>query len=1303
MRITRAFVVIVAAILFGVCSFTLSAQPLAPVVEKIKTSLPGAGEHMIKIDLGVLENGLAWYFPFDGHLTGWNPNGSEVNARFQRTTNAYLPDLTPTYLHEPRFWKGMFDRSVLIEYGACASGRHAGSNFLPAHIAEADNPAKGFKPVGGAKVRKTKGRQGEAALAVTATGAGGGIVTDGVSVPKTSRQSYSVYLRGNAGRVVDLVALAGGSPLGKAEVTLTGGWQQAGVDYGMKLARGEKQGSGKTPAISLKITTREPGEFFVDALMLESHHGYTGRESFSTWIDPGVRRAADLVQFGAPVKPSKGTLAFRAKLFGRMKWRNLLTIGGGHGWSAPLRLDIRDDARIEIALKNKRSGRADIPNPTEWHHYAVTWNRKSITVYLDGKQVLRAQKPKTTFDQVITLGGVATNFSPAVRANAYFDEFAHWNRALSLKELNKLASLAGPMAAGMNLGVTINDLEPIKVFARDDIERLWSISVVNRSAKALEGVSVRYGIKNLFTNNVSVPSLPGGHQARIKLPWSPARLVEGKYNMTFTLSAGGRQLREVEALVEIARARVPKDNIQVITWGGLEAVLYELGITVGGITGVADGPKAREVATAARRRLYVQLRQFMHGEPKTDMDRFWNAAGKPAGTDHAANAPKRDIVAKARRLAKRLELFPDVRYTIINTEHQTIWTCDFRPESIKEANRRFGLDLSPWAGADEKKLWAVVHPMGRLSAAWGKVGLPPGGIVPGNNPFYAYHRWWHGDTSGTEVLLNELIIREIKGRAPWVRTIIEPILRRPAVRAYDEHDITEEWYYYPNPLEGLWVGERLAASARTTNSTVSGMPQFLFKPGMAAPYGGMPAPHLFRETVWCCISRPISNMTYWALNQAISRGNKKETKTQTEIDKIFGPTPEWKAVEKKIKRRGEYTSVFLWIPELRDEIKRMHNEVIHPLGALIPAWRNSPRRIAVFFSFAGQLYNNVRWPGRPPLMRALNEYPLPFDVLYDQDFEGDSAVSLDSYDVIVIPESPVVYKPALAPLKKFIARGGLVLVDDYFRAKLDGITQLKWKGVKEKDPLLKELEQALLKKYGRSNHPMFVEAMQEATRDKRKTPGPSNRALALVDKAVRSPVRVATRAVHANLLEADGAYYLVLINDLRVPGKHYGHFGKVREQGVAQTAQVEIEASLGSHAYDLLAHKKLRLKTTASKANALNVKLPPAGGRVIALLPSDPHKIELTVTEQTDALVALRATLTDIAGLPLVGIIPCKVSITRPDGTTSDRSCYAAFRRGKLLVEWPRAYNAAPGTYTLTVTEMATGKSAKIAWEVADK
>ena len=724
---------VVAIILFGLCCTASGSQPPAPVVEKIETQLPSADGAAKPVDLGTLANGMVWYFPFDGHLTGWNPNGTETNAHLQRTTPAYLPDLTRTESHEARYWEGVFGQSIMIEYGICAAGMQAGVNQLPEQIASADDAAKGFRAVGGAKLGKTKGILG-GALTVAATSAGGGIVTEGAAVPKTNAMSYSVYLRGPAGQTLDLAVTVGSAPAGKADVKLTGEWQRASVDWPVKLAKGEKAAATKTPPVALKITARAPCEFAVDALMLESHHGYTGRASASSWIDPGVRRPADLVQFGLPADAISGTIAFRAKMFGRMAWRNLLTIGQTHGWDAQMRLDVRNNNLLQIALTNKVAAQATIPEPGAWHQYALTWNRGRVAVYLDGKRVIEAVNEKRKFDQIITLGGVATNFSPALRANAYFDELAHWDRALSVKEVAALAALAGPIAAGMNLGVTLTDLEPIHVYARDDLERFWRVSVVNRTTQPLAGATVRYSVKDAFGRDARVPDVPPGHRATIALPWSPARLIVGKYKMHFVLSAGGKELRALDAAAEIAPARVPASNVQVINWSGPSEPLYELGVTAAGLVGSADGPKEHEVSLAVSSRLYVQLLQSLHAKAKTDLEHFYNSAGKPRGVDAAAPGPRRDVIEKAKRLAERLAHLPDVRYMIINSEHQTIWDCDFRPASIREAKKRFRFDMSPWAGADEKKLWAVVHPMGRLSPAWGKIEPPAGGIVARDEP-----------------------------------------------------------------------------------------------------------------------------------------------------------------------------------------------------------------------------------------------------------------------------------------------------------------------------------------------------------------------------------------------------------------------------------------------------------------------------------------------------------------------------------------------------------------------------------------
>ena len=115
----------------------------------------------------------------------------------------------------------------------------------------------------------------------------------------------------------------------------------------------------------------------------------------------------------------------------------------------------------------------------------------------------------------------------------------------------------------------------------------------------------------------------------------------------------------------------------------------------------------------------------------------------------------------------------------------------------------------------------------------------------------------------------------------------------------------------------------------------------LFKGGMAAPYAGLPAPHMFREVVWHCIARPLRMLTYWSL--PVASNPCANGQTQDELDKLFGLRPAWKSVVRAM-RLDKKKEIFLTIPELNDEVSRLHHEVVHPLGALLPKWQNLPRR-----------------------------------------------------------------------------------------------------------------------------------------------------------------------------------------------------------------------------------------------------------------------------------------------------------------------------------------------------------------------
>ncbi|MCF7853331.1 MAG: hypothetical protein K9N51_00925, partial [Candidatus Pacebacteria bacterium] len=654
----------------------------------------------------------------------------------------------------------------------------------------------------------------------------------------------------------------------------------------------------------------------------------------------------------------------------------------------------------------------------------------------------------------------------------------------------------------------------------------------------------------------------------------------------------------------------------------------------------------------------------------------------------------------AENFAEYCRYFPDLRYVIFNTEHIWVWNMDFRPSSVARAAEQFNLDLGKWLGHPPEQAWKLVPPGGRLSRSKGGYPRPENGVVAVDDPLYAYLRWWHSDAAGNEIFLNDFAAAALRETCPWVKAIAEPALRRPPVRAFHEQDIIEEWYYYPNPATAIAVQEKLAAAARGSRARISGMPQFLLKPGMAAPYSAMPTPHMFRETVWHCIARPLSALTYWNLWSAIQRSG-KEALTQEEIDERLaeklepGDKRDYDTVRSAIQVKGEWSEFRLFIPELKGEIGRLHNDIVHPLSALFSRWENRPRKIALYLSFAGQIFSEIRWPHGGPLGRTLGRIPLPYDVLFDQDFEERGDV-LDGYRVLVIPEAPVITEPAADRIRSFIEQGGVVLVDRYFQAPIPGVTRFTWTDNSDAD--LKELSRArqeLLDVYGRPDNPQFIEGMEKAAAALQGEAGPTREAAALIRESADPEVTTAASQVFLNSLQVDDTRYVVAVNDARVPGPHYGHFGRVLERGVPQRVELSVDASFGAAIYELLTCREV---TPVSRDGRMvfDAELPPCGGRVFVLLPKAIGDITASahVTDDGagDRQVRVQALLTDVDGSPVPGVIPLEAVVTRPDSSRSSFSHHSAFVDGIFVFDIPIPLNAAQGEWRVDIRELASGR-----------
>jgi len=1270
-----------------------------------------------RLDLGSLEQGLQWVFPFDGHLRSFSPDGHEGLATFTRNSRASQPDLSLVEMGQPRFFPGHFEQGVFVEYSQLDATRGAvGYNHFSAGVASIESIAtNAFIPIGDAKVSASPDAlTGDQALRVQTKSSGDGIETIAVVVPKTAEHVVSLYIRADMPDTeLSLSAWVGDNENPREQVPLVVGTEWRRVTLRFRCSDESipaHSWRGDSKPMRFRIVAKGPTIFYTDAWMFEAQARYGGRKTASSWLPGHTGRSGEILRTGEPVSANSGTLAFWTSIVGDMGWRVLLAVGYDGGWHPDLRIDLRNQRQLEIYAKGENgtviTARAKLAKPLiegDWHHVTMTWDEQVVRLYLDGELIVTMDNaPVRSSLGEIVLGGVQSNQTPAVRADAVFEDFAHWDRALTPDEVIALASRKRTLLAGFSShGLFVEDGEPIHVFARDYNSRNWSLILFNRGELPRQGLQVEYGIAGVFEQKIELPDIPHAHAIDIELSWSPALLSAGDYVFEIKIVEGDKVLTQLNVPTEIVPARIPMKNAQILSWGGYSRAMAEAGVTAGGLACGWQGPAPHQLAKATQNGLYTLARVTLTGDAASEQDYFVDAAGRRGRVDQARPGPTADIQLKAEALGETLANMPDVRFAIWNCESQWIWNVDFRPQTIESVRQRFGLDLNLWQTPPVENANRVQHPYGRLQYAAGAVLVPPDGIVKLDHPFYAFSRWWQSGEVGNEVFLADKIATIVRALAPQVQNIWEPALRRPAVRVFTEQDILNEWFYYASPSSAVWIQENLAAASRGSRARISGMPQFLLKPGMAAPYGGMPTPSLYRETTWHCLARPLVGLTYWNLWSVFERGDKDNVKVQEEIDELLGKTPAWKEAAGKIKLSGEWSSLFLWIPELPAEVKRLHFETVHPLGALWPRWQNCPRRIAIVRSFAGQLFNNVRWPGPGALGKAVAETGFPFDVLYDQDFENNPEV-LKNYAVVAVPEAPVITEPMAKAFRNFLNRGGLLMVDNYFRADFPDVKIIDFSVGASNRKAMQETEQKLLAEYKSTDHVLYIEGMEDARRRFFESGGPA----AIVDKLIRNvdtyEVETQTGNVFINALEAGGARYIVAVNSLSVPGRWYGHFERTLGQGVAQTATLTVDSDFGKVAYRLPEGGRVDLIDNGTKKD-LHLPLGPSDGAVVIFLPEEIAAIKITSAPETATpgqCISLSASLHDRNGELVPGVVPVRVEIRAPDNKLIDLSRYDAFIDGNWSMKIPVAYNQPTGVYQLKLTDLASGCQARQSWKV---
>ncbi|MDD5707252.1 MAG: hypothetical protein PHR35_15115, partial [Kiritimatiellae bacterium] len=1117
------------------------------------------------------------------------------------------------------------------------------------------------------------------------------------------RYFLSLYTRGagmgtNGAAIRLEVVDATNTVLGSADVAVNSDWRRVELPFEAgAFVRDFKQQTLRD--VRLRFLGLRAGQtFLIDAVMLELAGGfsYAGMGQASSWIPGDAVRASESLNVDGLrhlMAGGAGSAAFWVQTIGaRQTRRTLFEIAGGNRWQPFLQLQLQQ-SRLELGPWTNATGAAvaaaDI-RPGAWHHYAVTWANGSATMYLDGRKLgaIDNLKPFAAGAPSFRLGSLG----PGTPANAVVDEAVVFARRLEEGEIAALAARTEALGRELAPSVTVRPEAFVATLAHGTEAQPWRCTVFNHGTDSLRGLEAVLRIGDRLTVRQKLGRLKPGQSADVTF-WFLADLALGSYPLRVTVARGRETLATFAREVEITPAPEPFENLQVTPWGFNTERRY--GMTCGG----------GDIEDAMRRGLHAwPLLNFL-GYPRrlSGEDHIVDMLGRPANARLDSPYIRAQIDREGARTARRLAGLPALRGVTLNSEMQWIWTHDFTPEHVAWVQATFGIDLNRWRNPPKGEEHRYQAPFGRLIPGAGGIALPSNRIVRVNEPFYAYHRWFLGPRAPTESYLNQTLGTAIQARRPDILTVQEPILRRPSVRAFDQMSLAQDWFYYENPMAAVSVQECLHAAVRGTTMRFTGMPQFLFKAGTTAPYNAMPTADMFRETAWLCALQPIRMMTYWnfsavpdpAYSDAYNRLYRKE-----QLDEIFGSaTPTWKQVQDVLAARPELAKLMPWTPELIAAFTRFHVETIGPLGGLVPEWRNRPRRLAIIRSFANELYGSVRWPTFSRLENGAVYSGIPFDVLFDEDFETGRDV-LETYDLVIVSGAVCLTEPVHAALCRHIRRGRAVVTDSGTTVEIPGaLTIMPAEKSVDYASALAAREAELRKRSLAVHDPAYVEAVSQQA-DAGAWPNQTDPALMRVlEQHVRPEARSLTANTWMNLLTAEGANYVGVVNDLRVFGPMYGHFGKVREQGVPLTATVVCQPALGAFAYDLAASRAVPM-TPTNGLNALRLALPPGGGRLVMLTSRPIGRLEgLARIEAVrwgghrGREIRLDVALRDADGGRMEGLVPVTVELLAPDGTVSDFSRHGVIRDGRLALRFPVLSNGPTGTWRCRIRERASGQT----------
>ncbi len=543
--------------------------------------------------------------------------------------------------------------------------------------------------------------------------------------------------------------------------------------------------------------------------------------------------------------------------------------------------------------------------------------------------------------------------------------------------------------------------------------------------------------------------------------------------------------------------------------------------------------------------------------------------------------------------------------------------------------------------------------------------FPKDRVIADDDPILRYLQWFwrEGDGwNGLTTRLHEGLQADMPEQKDFW-TFHDPACRVPSISGSGGGaNVLAHWTYsYPDPIRIGLCTDELFEMARVNGrgQDVMKMTQVIWYRSQTAPQNATPAdpspwvdrdpdaayitiaPMHLREAFWWKLARPIKGIMYhgWqSLVETDSTGGYRHTN-----------------------------------PNTRRELKRLIDEVVTPLGPTLRQVPDAETDVAFLESFTSQMFArrgtygwNHTWAG--DMYHVLMYAQLQPRVLYEESLLR----GLDGVKVLVMADCDVLTKSGVAAIKKFQARGGLVVGDAEVCPAI------------KPDFVIKRFSRVKTKA-GESRVRLLAEAGK--LRD-------------WLDDRYQWPLKSDNADVVTRRRRFGTTDYLFAVNDRREFGGYVGAYGMVMENGLPAQTTVRLRRKAG-HVYDL----KDRRAITAEFSDGglgLPLQLGPCEGRVLMVTEKPIREVEVNAPKNAapGTAVDINIAITD-GSAPIDAIIPMHLEILDPEGVPAEFSGHYGAVGGRLAVTLDLAPNDRPGVWEIRVAELASGRSSRAYLRVA--